>query len=161
MTFSFSQERLRLRLVLAGRFFGDDAFQPHLPSGLQDFVALHGEMFGNLNAIARRHDLGERAFAIDQRHIAQIVAIPIEQIEREELHRSLAGQMSDFVCVRLMNSRLNQSEPRSALLIQYSDLGIENGVLRGELCGITLSSGYCRSNELPLRDTIRMWPSSM
>ena len=54
-------------------------------------------------------------FAVEERGVPKIVAVPIEQIEREHLHRRFSGQMRDFVRIRLVDARLNQAESRTAL----------------------------------------------
>ena len=130
MTFSFSQLRLRFGSYLLAASFAMTPSRPICSSRFQNLVPVDREVLGNLNAVARRHDLGQGSLTIEERGVPKIVAIPIEQIEDEQLHRRFPGKMRDLVRIRLVDAGLEQTESRAALLIEYGNLRVKDRCAR-------------------------------
>ncbi len=73
----------------------------------------------------RQHLLKEFA-ALFQCHIAQVVALEIEQVEGKVDYRRGAHQVSDGVGIRVGDTRLDQMELGNTLGIEHRDFAVDH-----------------------------------
>ena len=114
--------------VFAAARFGHDAFQAVGARGFEHRIAIHGEEVGNMNALGWRDNFRQQALALFERYAAQIVAIEIQQIEQEKVHRGGSREMRDRVWVGHRDARLDQAEAGAAFVIQHCDLAVQDGL---------------------------------
>ena len=114
-----------------------------------------GKMLGKAQHRRWGKDRFEQPFALDQRHLAEVVAIQIQQVEGEIHDRPRARQVCDRIGIGLRDARLNQFEARHALFIERGDLAIQNGLVRGDVVrdhaqfGVLLFAGMAGAGDQP------------
>src|SRR5438876_1052994 len=90
-------------------------------------------MLGVAHYRGRLKDFLQRAFALDEWHAAQVVAIEIEQVEHEQRDWDAARKVRKRIRIGHRDAGLNQAETGNSVLVEHGDLGVEDGLLRRDL----------------------------
>ena len=122
LIFSHAVELPLINAVLALR---NHAFKPGLVDEMEDRSRVARQSLAELNAPVGRYQRLEDVAPIDQRHVAQIVAVQVQQIERHEIEVVLAPG----------DGLPELAEVGMSRLIQHDDFTVDDGAFGIELAG--------------------------
>jgi hypothetical protein len=140
--------------VAIGRLgaFRDHAFEPQLAGLPEVVVAVSQKLRPDANGTHTVADhRTQHRFAVGQRGTAQVVAVEVENVEREERQRRLRA-------AERVLQRLEAGAPRC---VQHDDLPSIHAARTGSLARSLATSANAAVQSLPLRETSRALPLSM
>src|SRR5579863_10675364 len=118
-----------LGLISARGALCHDALEASSAGRGEHFFAIVDEVFGVAHHCAWCKDRGERALPLNERHVAQIEAIEVQQVEYKQCDGCAARQVRDGVGIGNPDSGLNQAEAGDAILVERGDFAIQHRLL--------------------------------
>jgi len=90
-------------------------------------------VFGEAHPLGRCENRVEGTRAIHQAHLAQVIAVQVDQVEDEEQHGVRAREARYNGRVGIGDARLDQLEAADAFFVEHHDLAVQDGRIGGEV----------------------------